>query len=56
MIRDIRFYKKYFIDFYLSVDLSTQEKIEYVLSLIRTVEQTPKKFLKHIEGTMDCMK
>ena len=51
MTREIRFYEKYFIEFYLSLDLSVQEKIEYVFKVIRTVDMIPQKFLKHIEGT-----
>jgi len=51
MIREIRFYKNYFIDFYISLDSSAQEKIEYVFKVIRTVERIPEKFLKHLEGT-----
>ena len=51
MTREIRFYENYFIEFYLSLDLSVQEKIEYVFKVIRTVDMIPQKFLKHIEGT-----
>ncbi len=51
MAREIRFYKNYFIDFYLAQDSKVQEKIEYVFKLIRTVERIPEKFLKHIETT-----
>jgi phage-related protein len=51
MIREIRFYKNYFIDFYISLDKSTQEKIEYVFKVIRTVDRIPEKFLKHLENT-----
>ena len=51
MIREIRFYKNYFIDFYISLESSAQEKIEYVFKVIKTVDRIPKKFLKHIEGT-----
>ncbi len=50
MIREIRFYKNYFIDFYILLDSSTQEKIEYVFKVIRTVDRIPEKFLKHLEG------
>ena len=31
MTREIEFYEKYFVDFYVSLDSSVQEKIEYVL-------------------------
>jgi phage-related protein len=51
MVREIRFYKNYFIDFYISLGPSTQDKIEYVFKVIRTVNNIPEKFFKHIEGT-----
>lgn len=51
MIREIRFHGNYFIDFYLSLDTSIQEKIEYVLKVVRTVDRIPEKFFKHMEGT-----
>jgi len=51
MTREIKFYEKYFIDFYISLDSSIQEKIEYVFKVIRTVDRIPQKFLTHIEGT-----
>lgn len=51
MIREIRFYKNYFIDFYISLDSSTQEKFEYVFKVIRIVDRIPEKFIKHLEGT-----
>jgi len=51
MVREIQFYKNYFIDFYLSLDNKTQEKVEYVFNLIRTIDIVPDKFLKRIKGT-----
>ncbi len=51
MAREIRFYEKYFTDFYLSLNSTVQEKIEYVFKVIRTVDIVPQKFLKHIEST-----
>lgn len=51
MTREIKFYENYFIEFYLSLDSSIQEKIEYVFKVIRTVDRIPQKFLTHIEGT-----
>ncbi len=50
MSREIRFYEKYFIEFYLSLDSAVQEKIEYVFKVVRTVDRIPQKFLKHIEN------
>lgn len=51
MTREIKFYENHFIDFYISLDSSIQEKIEYVFKVIRTVDRIPHKFLTHIEGT-----
>lgn len=51
MIREIKFYKNYFIEFYIARDKKVQEKIEYAFRLIRTVERIPEKFLKHIKNT-----
>ncbi len=49
--RSIRFHKKYFIDFYSEQTKTVQEKIDYVFSIIRTVDRVPKKFLDHMSGT-----
>ncbi len=51
MAREIVFYKRHFLDFYDELDRKGQEKIDFVLQLIRTVERVPAKFLKHLEGT-----
>jgi phage-related protein len=51
MKRKIQFYKNYFIDFYLSLELKDQEKIEYVFAIIKNLQWIPKKFFRHIEGT-----
>ena len=51
MTREIIFFQKYFIDFYIDLDLSVQEKIEYVFKILRTVDRVPDRFFKHIEGT-----
>ena len=40
MIREIKFYKNYFIEFYIAQDKKVQEKIEYVFKLIGTVEES----------------
>lgn len=51
MQRQIIIYKNYFIDFYKKQDLKVQEKIEYVLDLIRFEKHVPNKFFKHLTGT-----
>jgi phage-related protein len=49
--REITFYKNHFMDFYLEQSGKVQEKIEYVLTMVRTVDRVPEKFLKHLTGT-----
>jgi phage-related protein len=51
MIREVIAYKDNFVNFYRSQDLKIQEKIEYVLDLVRFERQVPKKFYKLIENT-----
>lgn len=51
MIRQIVAYKENFLDFYKSQDLKIQEKIEFVLDLVRFERQVPNKFYKMLENT-----
>lgn len=50
-MRKIIAYKNYFLDFYESQEPKIQEKIEYVLDLVRLERQVPKKFFKSLENT-----
>lgn len=51
MVRKITAYKNYFVDFYESQEMKVQDKIEYVLDLVRFERQVPKKFFKALENT-----
>ncbi len=51
MVRKIKAYKNYFIDFYESQDEKVQNKIEYVLDLVRFEQRVPIKFFKALENT-----
>lgn len=51
MERRVIVYKNYFLDFYKEQDNKVQEKIEYVLDLIRFEKRVPIKFLKFLENT-----
>lgn len=51
MIRKIIAYQDNFINFYKKQDLKIQEKIEYVLDLVRFEKQVPKKFYKFLDNT-----
>ena len=49
--RKIIFHGKYFTDFYIQQTAKVQEKIDFVLMLIKTVQVVPERFLKHLTGT-----
>lgn len=51
MKRKIVTYGNYFFDFYNSLKQDLQEKIDYVLELVKNAERIPPKFFKHIEGS-----
>lgn len=51
MTRKIISYKENFVNFYKNQDKKTQEKIEYVLDLVRYEKQVPIKFFKFLEST-----
>jgi phage-related protein len=49
--RDTYVYKNYFWDFYNSQKQNVQDKIDFVIGVVRTLRIVPERFLKHIEGT-----
>lgn len=51
MVKKIIAYKEYFADFYKAQEDKVQEKIEYVLDLVRFERQVPKKFFKALQNT-----
>ena len=51
MERKVIAYKNYFVDFYKEQDNKVQEKIEYVLDLIRYEKRVPIKFLQFLVST-----
>lgn len=42
-------FENHFWEFYNAQTKSVQDKIDYVLHLVMTVDRVPKKFFKHIE-------
>ena len=51
MIRSIIAYRENFLEFYKAQENKVQEKIEYVLDLVRFEKNVPIKFFKHLENT-----
>lgn len=50
-IRQIIFYKDYFLDFYNDQTTKVKDKIEHVLFVVSVAERIPKKFFDHMTGT-----
>jgi phage-related protein len=51
MQRKLKTYGNYFLDFYNSLNGDIQEKIDWVLEIVKTTEFIPKKFFDHLTGT-----
>ena len=47
-MRKILYYKRYFIDFYMSLDDGAKMKIDYVLSMLKIQERISAQFVEHI--------
>ena len=50
-MRDIYVYGTDFWDFYNNQTKKVQDKIDWVIDLIRTLPMIPERFFKHLEGT-----
>lgn len=50
-VREIFFYKDHFLRFYETQDLKTQNKLDFIIDIIRFEKHIPKKFFKHLKGT-----
>jgi phage-related protein len=50
-VRKIFYYKRYYLDFFQSLDNEVKKKFNWTLKLITTIERVPTKFFKHIEGS-----
>ena len=50
-IRNIYYYKEYYLNFFDTLKPEVQRKFNWTLKLIVTIERIPIKFFKHLEGT-----
>ncbi len=51
VIRNIFYYRNYYLDFFNSLDNEVKKKFNWTLKLIATVERVPAKYFKHIENS-----
>ncbi len=51
IIRNILYYKNYYLDFFNTLDFKVKRKLNWTLKLISEVERVPIKYFKHIEDS-----
>ena len=49
--RNINVYENHFWDFYNTQTLKVQDKIDWVIGLVKTLKVVPKKYFDHMTGT-----
>ena len=49
--RNIQVYKNHFWDFYYNQTPEVQEKIDWIIGLVRSLKIVPKKYFEHITGS-----
>lgn len=49
--RIILYYKRYYLDFFEQLPLTTQKKFNWTLLLISTVERVPSQYFEHLTNT-----
>jgi phage-related protein len=50
-LRQIVFYKNYFLDFFDTQAEKVKEKIDHVLFVVTIADRIPQKFFQHLDGT-----
>ena len=51
MKREVIIYKNHFVDFYKKQDVKTKAKIDYILKIVRELDQIPSQYFKYLIGT-----
>jgi len=51
-IRNISYYKHYFLEFFDEQTEEVQRKFNWTLELIATIDHVPKKYFQHMEGSV----
>jgi len=50
-IRDIFYYKNYYLDFFGKLKPEVKKKFNWTLQLIATLDRVPEKYFKHLTGS-----
>ncbi|HBS87775.1 MAG: addiction module toxin RelE [Bacteroidetes bacterium GWF2_38_335] len=51
MVRNIFYYKNYYLDFFETLRPEVKKKFNWTLQLISVIENVPKKYFDHMSGT-----
>lgn len=51
MIREVIYYEDYYLDLFKQLKPEVQQKFNWTLKLIATIDRVPEKYLKHLTGT-----
>ena len=50
-IREIFYYKNYYLDFFNSLKPEVKKKLNWTLQLLATIDRVPEKYFKHVTGS-----
>ncbi len=50
-VRDIYYYKDYYLDFFEALKPDVKRKFNWTLKLLATIDRVPVKYFKHLERT-----
>ncbi|MFD1873321.1 type II toxin-antitoxin system RelE/ParE family toxin [Hymenobacter bucti] len=50
-IRNVFYYRRYYLDFFATLKPEVQKKFNWTLKLLSTVDRVPEKYFKHITGS-----
>jgi len=50
-IRNIFYYKNYYLDFFEKLNPEVKKKFNWTLQLISSIDRVPKKYFEHLTGT-----
>jgi len=51
IVRNIFYYKNFYLDFFETLDVDVKKKFNWTLKLISTIDRVPVKYFQHIENS-----
>jgi len=55
-VRNIFYYKDYYLEFFETLKPEVKKKFNWTLQLIATIDRVPGKYFKHITGSLAFLK